>query len=102
MQQASSKFMDIYSFTKDRTRQISKDISMLKQLPDSKRCLYTADAIGCMEKMIRLMIVYQHDGLFEDKFDMHENHKQLTQFQGSLNDDLYDFIKRSGSNLQKQ
>ena len=78
LSEATQPFQDIYSFVKDRIRQISKDISMLINMPDAQRCMYAPDIAYCYEMMIRWMIIFQHDGLSEETFDTFSNHQLLT------------------------
>ena len=61
---ATHSFMDVYTFLKDRTRQISQELSfcMAGRQPDK----YT---VRTLEQMIRFMIVAQHSGISEATFD---------------------------------
>lgn len=81
--QAVVKFSDIYSFVKDRTRQISQDLSFYKNLIQSQ------ESIWCLENMIRILVVAFHDGMKVENFDSHTNLKQLTGFIGDLKDQYH-------------
>lgn len=60
--------MDIYSFMKDRTRQISQDMSIINNPPDKY-------SIGCLEQIVRYLIISQHDGMSHNAFDIYTNMK---------------------------
>lgn len=47
-------FTDIYSFIKDRMRQVSQDLSFYKNI------VQTQESVYCMETMIRILVVSYH------------------------------------------
>jgi hypothetical protein len=75
-------FMQVYSFMKDRTRQLCQDMSIINCQPDK----YT---IGCLEQIARYLIVSQHDGISHKDYDMYTNFKQITGILGDLRDKQY-------------
>lgn len=60
--------MSIYSFMKDRTRQLTQDIN-IANLPPS------LETIECLEMITRFLIVSIHAGFSEPDFDMYTNLK---------------------------
>ena len=76
---ATHSFSDVYSFMKDRTRQISQELNMVNCTPNK----YT---VRSLEQMIRYLIVAQHHGISSRDFDLYSNRKQMAGWQGDLKD----------------
>ena len=66
--EATHPFMNIYSFLKDRTRQISQDMSIANLPPNNH-------SIECLESIVRYLVISQHDGISEKDFDVYTNLK---------------------------
>ena len=83
--------MDVYSFLKDRTREISKQLAlcMRDRAPDKY-------AVRTLEQMIRYMIIAMHDGYGDQTgtFVQTQWAAQMTGWQGDLQDN-YSAIKGS-------
>lgn len=71
---------------KDRTRQISQDMSIVNQQP-------TFDSVQCLEQIVKYLIVSQHDGMTFHEFDVYSNMKQITGLLGDLRDKQYKFAQ---------
>ena len=61
---ATHSFMDVYTWFKDRTRQIAQELALC--MPGRQPDKHT---IRTLEQMIRFMIVAQHAGTSETTFD---------------------------------
>lgn len=77
MSQAKQRFMNIYSFMKDRTRQLSQDLSVANQMPSRY-------SISCLEEIVRYLIVAWHDGFSDQDFEVELNMNQMTGCLGDL------------------
>jgi len=62
---------------KDRTRQLSQDLSVIKQMPSKY-------SIGCLEQIVRYLVVAAHDGVPLELFEMRPNLEQMTKALGTL------------------
>jgi len=84
--------MDVYSFLKDRTREISKQLGLCMR--DRAPGKY---AVRTLEQMIRYMIIAMHDGYGDQTgtFVQKQWTEQMTGWQGDLQDNNYSVIKSS-------
>jgi hypothetical protein len=72
---------------KDRTRQISQDMS-IANLPPSK------DSVECLEQVVRYLVISMHNGFSEADFDLYTNLKQITGILGDLSDKHYQRVAK--------
>ena len=73
---------------KDRTRQLSQDLIVIKQMPSKY-------SIGCLEQTVRYVIVAAHDGVSIPEFDMVPNLEQMTKSLGTLTGEQYRLVRNS-------
>ena len=79
---ATHNFTTIYSYLKDRTRQISQDLNFNTQFP-------TKYHVMTLEYIIRYLIISQHDGLLTSTYEIGPNIRQLTGIQDDLKGKYY-------------
>ena len=80
------RFIDTYSFCKDRLRQLSQDLNILNIKKPSKY------AIRMLEHQIRFLIVSLHEGFLTKGFEIQQNIQQMTGCMGDLKQKHYQLV----------